>query len=90
MMNPFDGLSHISLQDARLNRLNRLANLRKESKHLREKLSDVRSELQSTQFELDQIKHCLNAEQVLPFKAKGPIDIQSIEPSTRAVKKRSA
>jgi hypothetical protein len=90
MMNPFDGLSHISLQDARLNRLNRLANLRKESEQLREKLSTCRSSLQAAQFELDQIKHCLDAEQVIPFKAKGPIDIESIEPVAIQEKKRSA
>jgi hypothetical protein len=67
MDNPFKTLSHLSLQDALLNRLSRIANLRKESKHLRSRLSDLRSELHAAEFELVQIQQCLDLEKVAQF-----------------------
>lgn len=44
-MDKFIGLSRESLQEAQLARLNRIANLRRDSKHHRDLLSDIRSEL---------------------------------------------
>lgn len=55
-LNPFAGLSHTSLGDALLLRLSRIANLRKESRLLRERLADVRSELHELRHEVSLIE----------------------------------
>ena len=59
----FIGLSRMSLQDAKLARLNKLANLRKASRQHRETLSEIRSAMAATNHEIDlierQLKHVL-------------------------------
>lgn len=67
MSNPFDGLSKSTLRDTLLSHLAEMSNLKKESRQLRQGLSNVRSELQRVQFELEQIQCALSLENVLGF-----------------------
>jgi hypothetical protein len=60
--NPFLDLSRTRLQDELLNRLADISFLRKESKIYRDRLSRVRSELQQTQFEIEQIQKALDSQ----------------------------
>jgi hypothetical protein len=55
----FIGLSRISLQDAKLARLAKLANLRKASKQHRQVLGEIRSEIFEARRELAQIEQQL-------------------------------
>lgn len=61
----FIGLSRISLQDAKLARLNKLANLRKASRQHREILGEIRSEMAGTKHEIDLIEQQL--ERIVQF-----------------------
>lgn len=62
----FNGLSRVSLQDALLNRLSRIASLRKESKQYRARLSDTRSELALLTHELKIIEEQLERVLAMP------------------------
>jgi hypothetical protein len=57
--NDFIGLSRASLQEAKLARLSKLANLRKASRHYREKLGEIRSELAGANHEIELIEQQL-------------------------------
>ena len=54
--NPFEGMSRPTLQEALLDRLNRLANARSESKYLRLKLTLARNELRDVQHDIHLIQ----------------------------------
>ena len=80
----FIGLSRNSLQDAKLARLGRLANLRKASRQYREALGEIRSEIAAAHHELDLIEQQL--ERIVQFPAAAP---DSIEIAPAAVRKRA-
>ena len=85
MSNPFDSLSKTSLDDALLNRLNQLANLKHESREYRRKLSEIRSELHRVEYELTQIQSVINAREVIPFHKVLDIAVNPVRESQRKV-----
>jgi hypothetical protein len=58
MTNKFEGLSHQSLSDAKLNRLDLVSRLQRDSRWARERLTGIRSDLYAARRELVQIE-CL-------------------------------
>jgi len=63
--NKFNGLSHSTLQNELLSRMSQMANLRKESKLLRERIVSVRSELYAVEHEIQEIQSALG----IPMKS---------------------
>jgi hypothetical protein len=77
--NPFNGLSKTTLQSALLENLNAIAELKKESRTYRRRLSEVRSILQLKQFQLRQIQHALELPSVLNL----PQPVLPVEPQLK-------
>jgi hypothetical protein len=75
MPDAFIGLSRMSLQDAKLARLSRLANLRKASRQYREALSDARSEMALLHHELEVIEQQL--ERIVQFPTTSPATVEA-------------
>ena len=85
VVDKFIGLSRMSLQDAKLARLAKLANLRKTSRQHREALSEIRSEIALAHHELGLIEGQL--ERIVQFPAITPFTTDRAD--VVAVKKRA-
>lgn len=79
MSSQFEGLSHALLQETLLSKLNEQANLKSESRHLRDRLSTIRSALAAVKHEISQIEHFLSLPNVLGF----PMSKATAEPELK-------
>ncbi len=67
MQNRYAALSKQNLKDVELRLLNELANYRLDSKRARQRLSDARSAIAETRFELKMVEEALRLAEVIPF-----------------------
>jgi len=74
----------MSLQDAKLARLNKLANLRKASRQHREALSEIRSESAAAHHEILLIEQQL--ERIVQFPTASPVPTEAKRPALKVVK----